>query len=62
MSKLQRPGENPHRPGIYIERGPRGGETPNARRVNIEPGDNPLPPTQKSGRTWKRIGPPKRRK
>lgn len=59
MSKLQKPGEQPSKPGEYKEQGPRGGEVPNARKVTIEKGDNPLPPTQKSGRTWKRTGPPK---
>ncbi len=54
----QKPGENPARSGEYIERGPRGGEVPKPRQVTIEPRDKPLPPTQKPGRTWERIGPP----
>lgn len=58
--KLQKPGEKPARSGEYVERGPRGGEIPKAREVTIEPGDNPLPPTQKPGRTWEREGPPKK--
>ena len=43
---LQKPGEIPNRPGEYIERGPRGGQVPNPRKVTIEEGDRPLPPTQ----------------
>ena len=60
MSKLQKPGENPARPGEYVERGSRGGTVPDPRQVTIEPGDKPLPPTQKPNRSWERIGPPKR--
>jgi hypothetical protein len=26
----------------------------------MEPGDSPLPPTQKPGHTWERVGPPKK--
>lgn len=59
MPNTQKPGEIPERPGEHIERGPRGGEVPHPRTVTIEPGDKPLPPTQKPGRTWERIGPPK---
>ena len=55
----QKPGEKPTRPGEYREVGPRGGEVPNPRHVTIEPGDTPLPPTQKPGRGWEREGPPK---
>ena len=51
---LQKPGETPNRPGEYIERGPRGGQVHDPRTVTIEPGDKPLPPTQKPGRTWER--------
>ena len=60
MSRLQKPGEKPSRPGEYIERGPRGGEVPKPSQVTIEPGDTPLPPTQEPNRTWQRIGPPKK--
>ena len=60
MPPLQKPGENPGRPGEYVERGPQGGEVTKPRHVTIEPGDHPLPPTQKPGRTWEREGPPKR--
>ncbi|MCK6522748.1 YjzC family protein [Myxococcota bacterium] len=60
MSKLQKPGEVPNRPGTHIERGPRGGAVSNPREVNIEPGDTPLPPTQSPGRTWERTGPAKK--
>ena len=61
MGKLQNPGENPARPGEYLERGPQGGKVSKARQATIEPGDKPLPPTQKKGRKWERIGPPKLR-
>ena len=60
MANLQKPGENPDKPGEYIERGPRGGEVTDPRQVTIEPGDKPLPPTQKPNRTWERIGRPKK--
>lgn len=60
MGMKQKPGETPARPGEYVERGPRGGKVPNSRQVTIESGDKPLPPTQKPGRTWERIGPPKK--
>ena len=60
MPRLQKPGENPARPGEYRERGPSSGNVPRARQVTIEPGDKPLPPTQKPGRSWERVGPPKR--
>ena len=59
MAPLQKPGENPNKPGEYIERGPRGGEIPKPRTVTIEPGDKPLPPKQKPDRTLERISPPK---
>jgi hypothetical protein len=59
MSNLQKPGEKPDRPGEYVEHGPRGGKVSKPRKVTIEKGDNPLPPTQESGNTWKREGPPK---
>lgn len=51
---LQKAGEKPKRPGEYVERGPRGGQVKNPRSVTLEPGDNPLPPTQKPKRTWVR--------
>lgn len=60
MSKTQKPGETPRRPGEYEERGPRGGQVPNPRQVTIEPGDKPLPPTQQPKRAWERTGPPER--
>ena len=59
MSRHQKPGETPSRPGEYQERGPRGGRISKPREVTIEPGDRPLPPTQKPGNTWKRTGPAK---
>jgi hypothetical protein len=59
MANLQKPGEQPDRPGEYLERGPRGGNIPHPRQVTIEPGDKPLPPTQERGHTWERISPPK---
>ena len=57
MSKLQKPGELPARPGEHREVGPRGGRVPNPRTVTIEPGDKPLPPTQEPNRRWERVGP-----
>lgn len=60
MGSLKKPGESPGRPGEYVERGPRGGEVPNPRRVTIEPKDTPLPPTQEPNRRWERTGPPKK--
>ncbi|NJL54606.1 YjzC family protein [bacterium] len=59
MAEKQKPGETPNKPGEYVERGPRGGQVPDARQVTIETGDKPLPPTQEPGRTWERVGPPK---
>ena len=56
---LQKPGENPRRPGEYEEVGERGGKVSEPREVTIEEGDKPLPPTQKAKRKWKRTGPPK---
>ncbi len=55
----QRPGEKPNSPGEYREVGPRGGKVSNPRQVTIEKGDNPLPPTQETGRNWTKVGPPK---
>jgi len=59
MSDLQKPGEQPQKPGEYIERGPRGGQVQNPRQITMESGDKPLPPTQESGRKWEHNGPPK---
>jgi hypothetical protein len=59
MAEKQKPGETPNKPGEYVERGPRGGQVPDARQVTIETGDKPLPPTQEPGRTWERVRPPK---
>lgn len=57
---VQKPGEKPNNPGVHVERGPRGGEVPQPRKVNMEPRDTPLPPTSKPGNTWERVGPPKK--
>jgi hypothetical protein len=54
MTKLQKPGEKPARPGEYLESGPHGGKVPEARQVTIERGDKKLPPTQEKKRTWKK--------
>lgn len=54
--RRQKPGQKPRRSGEYIERGPRGGQVRKPRKVTIKPKSNPLPPTQKPGRTWVRIG------
>lgn len=59
MPKLQKPGEQPSKPGEYQEKGPRGGEVSKPRKVTMEKGDKPLPPTQKGGRTWEWKSPPK---
>ena len=59
MGSRQKPGETPDRPGEYVESGPRGGQVPNPRKVTMEKGDKPLPPTSEKGRSWKRTGPPK---
>lgn len=59
MPNLQKPGEQPKRPGEYVETGPRGGAVRDPRQVTIEAGDSPLPPTQEAGNKWKRKGPPK---
>lgn len=42
MGGLQKPGEEPARPGEYEERGQRGGRVPEPRKVTIEPGDDAL--------------------
>ena len=49
MSKLQKPGENPYKPGEYKETGPRGGDIDDPRQVTIEPEDTPLTSNSK---TW----------
>ena len=59
MGRKHKPGENPSKPGEYVERGSRGGNVPNPRKVTIERGDKPMPPTQKPNRQWERTGPPK---
>lgn len=60
MPSRQKPGEIPARPGEYLERGPGGAPVRNPRQVTIEPGDRPLPPTQKPQREWERVGPIKK--
>ncbi|MDH5670646.1 MAG: YjzC family protein [Myxococcales bacterium] len=59
MGIKQKPGETPKKAGEYVERGPQGGKVPHPRKVTIEPRDPKMPPTQKPGRQWERIGPPK---
>lgn len=56
MSK-KKPGETSNNGGRYIERGPRGGDVPNPRRINVDRGET-LPPTQQPNRTWERVGKP----
>ncbi|MGL4572816.1 MAG: YjzC family protein [Clostridium chrysemydis] len=51
MTDPIKPGTDNKPAGEYIEVGPRGGQVPNARVVEIDPGDR-LPPTQKPGRGW----------
>lgn len=53
MSDLKKPGEDNQAPGKYIEVGPRGGQVDDPRVVHIDKGDR-LPPTQESGRKWKK--------
>ena len=48
---LYKPGEDNHRPGEYIEVGPRGGSVDKPRQVTITPGDR-LPPTSEKGHKW----------
>ena len=60
MSNLQKPGEKPNKPGEYIERGPRGGQINNPRKITIEPRDGKLPPTAEKNRKWERSGPEKK--
>lgn len=62
MSKFKKPGETPPRPGEYRERGPNGGPVQQPRQVTIQPKDSPLPPTQRPGHTWERVGPPEKNK
>lgn len=51
MTANFRPGEDNHRPGTYIEVGPRGGKVHDPRIVHIDAGDR-LPPTQEVGHLW----------
>jgi hypothetical protein len=55
MVILQKPGEIPQKPGEYIECDSNGNIVPGARQVTMEPGDEPLPPTQKKGLMWKKL-------
>lgn len=50
---LYKPGQDNKPAGEYVEVGPRGEKVKGARRVEIDPGDR-LPPTQESGRKWKK--------
>lgn len=52
--RLYKPGEDDRPRGEYIEVGPRGGQVSHPRQVTIDPGDR-LPPTQESGRRWRKI-------
>lgn len=51
MAANFKPGEDDHRPGTYIEVGPRGGKVHDPRIVHIDAGDR-LPPTQEVGHLW----------
>lgn len=53
MSDLKKPGMDNQPPGTYKEVGPRGGEVPKPRKVEIGRGDR-LPPTQEKGRKWEK--------
>jgi len=52
MKKLHKPGEDNQKSGKYIETGPKGGKITKPRKIEINSGDR-LPPTQRSGNTWK---------
>ena len=54
MTDLFKPGEDNHRPGEYLEVGPRGGAVDDPRQVTIGTGDR-LPATQETGHKWKRL-------
>ncbi len=56
---LQKPGEDPHKPGEYREVSREGSKVLGGRTVTMERGDKPLPPTQKKYRKWKWVGPPR---
>ena len=58
MARTQNPGEKADRSGEYEERGKLGGKVPNPGQKSVRRGRK-LPPPQKPGRTWKRIGPRK---
>lgn len=51
MNNLFKPGEDNKPPGKYVEVGPRGGNIPKPREVNIDRGDR-LPPTSEKGNRW----------
>lgn len=53
MPNLYNPGEQKPGTGTYVEVGPRGGKVPEAREVSSKKGE-PLPPTQESGRKWRK--------
>ncbi len=54
MSEVIKPGTDNQKAGTYLEVGPRGGKVSDARVAHIDQGDR-LPPTQQSGRCWKKI-------
>ncbi|MDN5972163.1 YjzC family protein [Bifidobacterium crudilactis] len=51
MAEVYKPGEDNHKPGTYVEVGPRGGAVSDPRIITIQSGDR-LPPTQQSGHGW----------
>ncbi|MDN4608188.1 YjzC family protein [Sporosarcina highlanderae] len=53
MKDLKKPGMDNQPPGTYKEVGPRGGDVPKPRIVEIDRGDR-LPPTQEKGRKWEK--------
>lgn len=57
---LKKPGEKANKTGEYLETGPQGGKAPKPRQVTIDDVTDRLPPTQKKGNQWKRVGPPKK--
>jgi hypothetical protein len=52
MNTPKKPGENPPKPGPYIEIGPDGKPVSPPREVEMPPGHKPLPPTEKPHQEW----------
>ncbi|WP_437838503.1 YjzC family protein [Sorangium sp. So ce1153] len=52
MSKPQKPGLNPNKPGPKIEVRPGGKPASPPNEIVMPPGHKPLPPTEKPGHKW----------